>query len=99
MRKAVCISVPILVLTCYAWSLWRSPSFGRLADQAGQLALARDYHRALQDGDLPPRWAATANGGRGSPAFVLYAPLFAALTSGIALARSEERRVGKECRL
>ncbi|MBI3697764.1 MAG: hypothetical protein HY238_23400, partial [Acidobacteria bacterium] len=86
MRTALLIALAAFVLACYAWSLWRSPSFGRLADQAGQLALARDYHRALEDGDFPPRWAATANGGRGSPAFVLYAPLFAALTSWIALA-------------
>ncbi len=70
-----------MVLLCYGWSVWGSPAFGLLGDQPGHLPLARDYLRALQDGDFPPRWAATANGGRGSPAFVLYPPLFLAVVA------------------
>ena len=31
-------------------------------------------------GEIPPRWAAGMNGGRGAPTFVVYPPLFAFLT-------------------
>jgi hypothetical protein len=83
-RAASGVSIAILtalVLGCYALSLWGSPAFGRLADQPVYLALQEDYLRALQDGEWIPRWAASANGGRGSPTFVLYPPLSFAVLS------------------
>jgi hypothetical protein len=70
-----------VVLASYGASLWGSPAFGRLADQPVYLALLDDYIRALSDGEWIPRWAPSANGGRGSPAFVLYPPLFFGATS------------------
>lgn len=69
------------VLGAYAWSLWGSPAFGLLADQAYHLALAEEFERAWRDGDFPPRWAAGANGGRGSVGFVVYPPFFSFLTA------------------
>jgi hypothetical protein len=69
------------VLGAYSWSLWGSPAFGLLADQAYHQALAEEFGRAWQDGDFPPRWAAGANGGRGSVGFVVYPPFFAFLTA------------------
>jgi hypothetical protein len=52
-----------------------------LADQAYHRELAEEFDRAWRDGDFPPRWAAGANGGRGSIGFVIYPPLFAFLTA------------------
>ncbi len=68
-------------LGIYAWSWWGSPAFGLLADQPYHLHLAQEFDRAWHDGDFPPHWAAGANGGRGSAAFVVYPPLFAFLTA------------------
>jgi hypothetical protein len=68
-------------LGTYAWCLWGSPAFGLLADQPHHLHFAQEFDRAWRDGDFPPRWAAGANGGRGSVAFVVYPPLFAFLTA------------------
>jgi hypothetical protein len=69
------------VLLAYSWSLWGSPAFGSLADQAYHLELAQEFERAWRDGDFPPRWAAGANGGRGSVGFAVYPPFFAFLTA------------------
>jgi hypothetical protein len=69
------------VLGIYSWSLWGSPGFGLMADQAYHLHLAEQFDRAWRDGDFPPRWAASANGGRGSVGFVVYPPFFAFLTA------------------
>ena len=69
------------VLGIYWRNLWESPAFGWLADQPYHLQLAEQFDRAWRDGDFPPRWAAAANGGRGSVAFVVYPPLFAFLTA------------------
>jgi hypothetical protein len=69
------------VLGLYAWNLWGSPAFGSLADQPYHLKLGEEFDRAWRDGDAPPRWAAGANGGRGSIGFVLYPPFFAFLTA------------------
>jgi 4-amino-4-deoxy-L-arabinose transferase-like glycosyltransferase len=68
-------------LGLYAWNLWGAPAFGSLADQPYHLQLGQEFHRAWQDGDSLPRWAAGANGGRGSIGFVLYPPFFAFLTA------------------
>lgn len=78
-----CVAIAALagVLLAYSWSLWESPAFGSLADQAYHLELAREFERAWRDGDFPPRWAAGANGGRGSVGFVVYPPFFAFLTA------------------
>ncbi|MEX2300472.1 MAG: hypothetical protein WD733_06025 [Bryobacterales bacterium] len=69
------------VLGTYAWCLWGSPAFGLLADQSHHVHFAEEFDRAWRDSDFPPRWAAGANGGRGSVAFVVYPPLFAFLTA------------------
>jgi hypothetical protein len=69
-----------VVLGVYSWSLWGSPAFGMLADQAYHRVLAAEFDQAWRDGGFPPRWAAGANGGRGSAGFVIYPPLFAFLT-------------------
>ena len=73
--------LPGLVLLAYGWSLFNSPSFGSLADQPYHLALAREYEQAMQAGEVPPRWAAGLNGGRGAPTFVVYPPFFSMLTA------------------
>ena len=75
--------LPGLVLLAYGWSLFNSPAFGSLADQPYHLALAQEYEQALRAGEFPPRWAAGLNGGRGAPTFVVYPPLFSALTAGL----------------
>jgi hypothetical protein len=69
------------VLAAYSWSLWGSPAFGALADQAYHLELAHEFEEAWRDGDFPPRWAAGANGGRGGVGFVVYPPFFALVTA------------------
>lgn len=70
-----------VVLGAYSWSIWGSPAFGMMADQAYHVAFAQEFDRSWRDGDLPPRWAAGANGGRGSLGFVVYPPLFAFVTA------------------
>ena len=75
--------LPGLVLLAYGWSLFNSPAFGSLADQPYHLALAQEYEQALRAGEFPPRWAAGLNGGRGAPTFVVYPPMFSALTAGL----------------
>lgn len=71
----------IAVIGAYSWSLWGSPAFGSLADQPYHRAFAEEFDQAWCDGDFPPRWAAGANGGRGSVGFVVYPPFFAFVTA------------------
>jgi hypothetical protein len=73
----------LLSCGCYAWSVWATPDFGQFADQSEALAFARDFDRAWRDGDFPPRWAPTANGGRGSLGFVVYPPFFSFVTAAV----------------
>lgn len=73
----------LLSCGCYAWSVWASPDFGQFADQSEALAFARDFELAWRDGDFPPRWAPTANGGRGSLGFVVYPPFFSFVTATV----------------
>lgn len=67
-----------LVLLLYGQSVYRSPAFGQLADQGYHLAALESWPSAWRSG-----WDAQANGGRGSPGFVLYPPLFTALTAAL----------------
>jgi hypothetical protein len=81
LKSAAAVLGAAAACSIYAWNLWGSPAFGLLADQPYHLNLAKEFNRAWQDGDFPPRWAATANGGRGSVAFVVYPPCFPFLTA------------------
>jgi hypothetical protein len=83
---ALAVAGPLLlVLAVYAQSVYRSPAFGQLADQGYHLAALESFTSAWSAGEFPPSWDADANGGRGSPGFVLYPPLFA--FAGAALTR------------
>ena len=73
----------LLACGCYFWGVFASPDFGNFADQSEALAYARDFDQAWRDGDFPPRWAPTANGGRGSLGFVAYPPFFSFVTAAI----------------
>lgn len=73
-----------IVGSAWSWSIRHSPAFGLLADQAYHLALAEEYDHAWRAGEIPPRWAAGMNGGRGGPVFVIYPPFFAFLTTSLA---------------
>ena len=66
-----------LVLFVHGQSVYRSPAFGQLADQGYHLAALEAFDAAWRAGEFPPSWDADSNGGRGSPGFVLYPPLFA----------------------
>lgn len=71
----------VLALAPYVNAAWNTPAFGRLNDQPIHLALSQDFADALSHGEIPPSWSASLSGGRGGPAFVLYPPLFFALTT------------------
>lgn|GEM_PF-6701232 len=68
-----------MVLAVYGWSVFGSPAFGQLADQGYHLASLESFDASWRSGEFPPGWDAAANGGRGSPGFVLYPPAFAFL--------------------
>ncbi|MCB9382973.1 MAG: hypothetical protein H6509_00040 [Bryobacterales bacterium] len=74
---AACLA---LAIAPYAYGVLHSPGFGYLGDQPVHLELSRAFARAMSEGEIPPSWAASLSGGRGGPAFVLYPPLFFALT-------------------
>ena len=69
----------LVVVLVYGQSVYRSPAFGQLADQGYHLASLKSFDEAWRAGEFPPAWDAAANGGRGSPGFALYPPLFAFL--------------------
>lgn len=68
-----------MVLAVYGMSVFGSPGFGQLADQGYHLASLESFDASWRSGEFPPGWDAAANGGRGSPGFVLYPPAFAFL--------------------
>ncbi|MBI1353072.1 MAG: hypothetical protein GC160_01915 [Acidobacteria bacterium] len=74
----------LLVLLVYGQSVYRSPAFGSLADQGYHLAAQESFAAGWAAGEILPSWDAAANGGRGSPGFVLYPPLFAGLGAALA---------------
>ncbi len=55
--------------------------FPRGHDFPFELLRSLEYGRALLEGQLPPFWAPNVYAGYGSPAFLYYAPGFAALTT------------------
>ncbi len=80
LSSALAIAGPLLlVLAIHGQSVYRSPAFGQLADQAYHLAALEAFDEAWGAGEFPPSWDASANGGRGAPTFVLYPPFFAFL--------------------
>ena len=72
----MCAAGLLLALAPYTNAILQSPAFGHLADQPIHLKLSKAFAQALADGEVPPSWAGSLNGGRGGPAFVLYPPLF-----------------------
>jgi hypothetical protein len=50
-------------------------------DWAYELARVAEFSHAVEDGQLPPHWAPNLYGGYGSPIFLFYAPVFAALAA------------------
>lgn len=50
-------------------------------DWTFELVRVAEYGHALASGQLPPAWAENLYGGHGSPIFLYYAPLFAAVAS------------------
>lgn len=50
-------------------------------DWAYELARVAEFSHAVEDGQFPPHWAPNLYGGYGSPVFLFYAPVFAALAA------------------
>ncbi len=69
--------IPVLVVLA---ALVRGFPHGH--DWTFELVRVAEYGHALASGQLPPAWAENLYGGHGSPIFLYYAPLFAAVAAG-----------------
>ena len=78
-------AVPALLL--FAVVLSNAPmllhGYGSGHDAPLELVRVIEYREALRGGQHPPFWAPDLYGGRGSPIFLYYAPLFAFLASAL----------------
>ena len=64
----------ILFFSAFALKDLAKPGFYTSHDGETHTARIAQYYQALYDGQLPPRWAKTLNGGLGSPIFVYIYP-------------------------
>ena len=65
----------LLVFSIFALKDLARPGFYTSHDGETHVARIAQYYQALSDGQIPPRWAKTLNGGFGSPIFVYIYPL------------------------
>ena len=65
----------LLLLSVIALKALAIPGFYTNHDGETHVARIAQYYQAISDGQIPPRWAKTLNGGLGSPIFVYIYPL------------------------
>lgn len=73
LKKVVAGSILFLVWLSVSWSIL-NPNFFQVHDYL-HAARAAEMARAIQDGQLPPRWSENFNYGYGMPLFEFYGPL------------------------
>jgi len=73
----------LLLFSFFALKDLARPGFYTSHDGETHVARIAQYYQAITDGQIPPRWAKTLNGGLGSPIFVYIYPLPYLLASAI----------------